>query len=217
MRGAVRKRGHIQNMSPVLQEVGNVSLTHFHIFTMLPVILAPPASTSCSALPERGNGSMLSMLSFLSFPCSLSCFLCINIPLSIVCQSQGDKAGDTDTGARRSQRGGPCLAAAAKEAQHELQHEFESMQAFCHPNIVQALGTVVVSDVAPTLAGIILPFFPHGSLRTLMHSRCGAHTRWHQPVRLPLWQPADIDAHQLRYPYPLASTPPSTLMAACEH
>jgi hypothetical protein len=52
-----------------------------------------------------------------------------------------------------------------------LRNEVEVLRANQHANIIRLVGTIVVSESAPVLAGIILPFYAEGCLHKYMISR----------------------------------------------
>jgi hypothetical protein len=52
-----------------------------------------------------------------------------------------------------------------------LRNEVEVLRANQHPNIIRLVGTIVVSESTPVLAGIILPFYAQGSLDNYITSR----------------------------------------------
>jgi hypothetical protein len=74
--------------------------------------------------------------------------------------------------------GASSAAASASDSEEEerdsLQEEDKVLKQTRHPNIISLVGRVVIETVFATseVVGIVLPFYPEGSLRVLLATRC---------------------------------------------
>jgi serine/threonine protein kinase len=115
--------------------------------------------------------------------------LCFLPSLNLACLPQDEELEDEEDASEEEEdadvcrdEDGDCDSASTAESgsdseeeeRDSLQEEYKVLKQTRHPNIIRLVGRVVLETDFGTseVVGIVLPFYPEGSLRVLIATRC---------------------------------------------